>query len=217
MGWACIHCGDVNPSATSRCEECGTSQGAETRPTVNLPPVSASLIWVATLLGGVLGGYAVAVWNGRVLGHHSLLRSILYAIVGIAGWILTIVIIANLSPPANANPVEPGFGIPIALALGFLLVSIPYNLDNLSINQWTWAHPARKLVLKIGGGGGGRGLLPRLGYAPFIEAQGELFGNQDTQGATFTIPVVPIVLILTAFVIGVVTLLVGSSFAPHSH
>lgn len=215
MGWACTGCGDVNSNESAHCEECGTQQGTNTTAALTLPPVSPGLIWVATLLGGALGGYAVALWNGRILGHQSWLRSGIYAAIGILGWLLTLVILANLSPPGNANPVEPGFGIPVALALGFLLVSIPYNLENLAINQWMWGHPSRKLVLRIGGSGKGFG--PRLSYTPFIQAEGELFQTSDGATGGWAIPVVPIVVIAVMFVIGVVTLLIGNALAPSAH
>lgn len=212
MGWACTNCGDVNPGALETCEECGIAQGTKSRLTLGPQPVSTGLVWLATLLGGVLAGYLIAIWNGRVLRNHTPLTTAVYGLIGVGGWILTIVIIANLTQPqtggAGAPIPEPGFGIPIALALSFLLVSIPYNRDTLAVNQWIWAHPRRRLVLNIGR------RLSGLGYRSFAKAQGELFGDEVGPQPALSIPVLPIVIILLALIIGVATVSLGSALAP---
>jgi hypothetical protein len=205
MGWACTNCGDVNPGVLAKCEECGTAQGAKVPMRVGLQPIGPGLIWLATLFGGVLAGYALALWNGRVLRNHGPLTTIVYAAIGIGGWILTIVIIANFTAPENG---EPGFGIPVALALGFLLVSIPYNLDTLAVNQWIWTHPGRKLVINVGGTQSG------LAYTSFADAQGELFGTQAGDRQLLSIPVVPVAVIVVGLAIGVATVTLGNLLAP---
>jgi len=162
-------------------------------------------MWLATLLGGGLAGYAIAIWNGRMLRRHSAITTLLYTLMAIGGWLLTIALLANLTPPSNG---EPGFGIPVALGLGFLLVSIPYNRDTLAVNQWIWTHPGRKLVLNLGGKGSG------LGFTSFANAQGELFGAQADVKPLLSIPVIPIVIVGFSLAVGVATVVIGNTLAP---
>lgn len=210
MGWACTYCGDINSGALVRCEECGTDHAAEVKPRLEPQPVRTGELWLATLLGGALAGYAIAIWNGRLLQRHSLQTTILYALLGVGGWILTIIVLANLTPPFtdSSGSIEPGFGIPVALAIGFLLVSFPYNRETLAVNQWIWSHPGRKLVFNFGGS------HPGLTYTSFEGIQGDLFGGTPEKPARFSIPVQPVAVIVVSAVIGVVTILLGNAFAP---
>jgi hypothetical protein len=172
--------------------------------TIGGQPVSAGLIWLATLVGGALAGYIIAIWNGRVLRSHSPLTTAAYVVIGAGGWVVTLLILANFTPPQSG---EPGFGIPVALGLGFLLVSIPYNRDTLTVNQWMWNHPGRKLVVNIGPS-------IRFGYTSFAKAQGELFGGQADAGRLVSIPVVPVVVLILGLAIGVGTVALGDALAP---
>lgn len=186
------------------CEECGHSHGAKSPLVVGPQPISPNLIWLATLLGGALAGYAVAIWNGRLLRTQSVLRTAVYALLGGGGWLLSIFLIAHLTPPAGG---EPGFGIPAALALSFLLVSIPYNHDSLAALQWIWSHPQRKLVLNIG-------RVPTgLAYTSFAAAEGELFGQSGGTRPLVAIPVWPVIVVAGSALIGIITVLLGNAFA----
>lgn len=205
MGWACTHCGDVNAGTIEKCEECGTAHSAKSPVRVEPQPVSAGVMWLSTLLGGVLAGYAIAIWNGRLLRRLGIFTTLLYGLMGIGGWLVTIIIIANFTPPDSG---EPGYGIPVALALSFLLVSISYNRDTLAVNQWIWTHPGRKLVLNIGGSNAG------LSFTSFSGAQGELFGTAPTKQPLLSVPILPVIVVAISAAIGVGTLLLGNYFAP---
>jgi hypothetical protein len=214
MGWSCTSCGDVNSSVLDVCQECGTKIGADTSFRLQPQPFAANVLWMSTFFGGALSGFAVAIWNGRVLRKHSHAVTALYAAMAVIAWLATVWCLANLEPShwvsfPNFMP-EPGFAIPAALALGFLLVAIPYNLDTLSVNQWMWNHPGRKLVVELGPG-------LRLGYASFSGADGDLFGPASSRKPWITIPVLPLVAFVASVVIGIATLFIANAFALPLH
>ncbi|HZT96556.1 MAG TPA: hypothetical protein VFB34_06930 [Chloroflexota bacterium] len=189
------------------CADCGAKEGTTGQTRVEALPISPNLIWLATLLGGVLAAYAVALWNLRILKPKQMVRmGLIYAVAGIGGWIVTIIILANLTPPGGG---QIGFGIPVALAFSFLLASIPYNRDSLAASQWIWSHPIRKLVFRIGGPSTG------FGYVPFVSLEaGSLFGVTEETHPRLSIPIVPVALIVFSAAIGAVTILLGNTFAP---
>jgi len=212
MGWSCGHCGDINPSALDACEQCGTKLGVAGSVRLEAQPISPGVLWLSTILGGVLAGIAIAIWNGRVLKRHSIFATAFYSAMGIGGWLGTVWILANFEPAhvVNANGQsfwEPGFGVPVALALGLLLVAIPYNRDTLAANQWIWNHPARRLVLSLGPGGAA------LGYNSFSGATGNLFGDPSEQATWLSIPVLPLIVVVISLAIGMGTLELGNVFA----
>ncbi len=205
MGWACSNCGDVNPSLLESCAECHVDREAKGRTRLEPLPLSPNLIWIAALLGGVLAAYCVAIWNLRVLRAKPFLPTgLVYAVIAVGGWILTVIIIAHLTPPASG---EIGFAIPVALALGFLLASIPYNRDSLPASQWMWSHPLRKLVFRIGGADSG------LHYDSFVKVEGGLFGSGDKPESRLSIPILPLLLVIVSAILGAVTILIGSAIA----
>lgn len=211
MGWACAHCGDVNALVVEQCEECGFDRGKGMAIRFEAQPVGTGLLWLATLLGGALAGYGIAVWNGIILKRHSRLKTATYAVVGVGGWLVTLWCLANLQPAHQAlggRFWEPGFSVPIALAISFLLVAIPYNLDTLGVNQWIWNHPGRKLVLAIGPAGAG------LRYTSFSGATGELFGAAPERRVWISIPLLPVVVTAIALGIGIATVILGNALAP---
>ena len=198
MGWACVHCGDINSGSASTCVECSTPRNAETSPRFEPQPISGNLIWLATLLGGVLGGYLFALWNTRILRGTFGRTAIVYGVIATAGWILSIFLLSKMTA---------AYGILFVLALSFLLVAIPYNRETLPVSQWTWSHPIRKIVLNIGGG------QPGLIYAPFTVAEGQLFRAAEGRKPLLSIPLVPVIVVALSALIGALTLILGNVFA----
>lgn len=204
MGWACTRCGDINAGAVESCAECGTRRDAQVKPRFETQPVSPNLLWLATLFGGALAGYLVAIWNARLVKREHPVMLFVYAILGLGGAALSVLVIAVMTPPANG---QPGFGIPMALALSFLLVSIPYNRDRLAVSQWIWSHPVRKLVIQLGRGGFG------LTFTSFASVEGELFALPASSRPLISISVIPIVVLVVSLAIGVATIIIGSSLS----
>jgi hypothetical protein len=196
VAWLCKRCGNVNPQGSSACTECGTQEGETNYSQFGLQPVHPNLIWLATLFGGVLGGYAVALWNAYLVKPATFHRLVLaYFPLALIGWGLTIFLLAKLIL---------AFGLILGVALGFLLVSIPYNHDRLAVLQWIWAHPTRKLVLQV------TQTKLTFGYVPFVAGTGSLVSEAiPTTRGLITVPVVPIAVIVVSAVLGGITLLVG--------
>ena len=196
MGWACVHCGDINSTQAAACTECSTPKDAETRPRIEPQPITGNLIWLATLLGGVLGGYLFALWNARILKPREFSWLLLvYGLIAVVGWIFSIFLISKLTA---------AYGIVFVLGMSFLLVAIPYNRDTLAASQWTWSHPIRKIVINIGGSQSG------LRYRSFTTAEGQLFGSSEGGKPLLSIPVIPVIVAILSAVIGAVTLVLGN-------
>jgi hypothetical protein len=145
----------------------------------------------------VLGGYLFALWNARILKRETFAKSLLlYGLTSILGWILSIFMLSKMTT---------AYGIAFVLSISFLLVAIPYNRETLSVSQWTWSHPIRKIVLNIGGS------HPGLTYSSFTPAEGQLFGAAEERKPLLSIPLIPVVVVVLSAVIGALTLILGNT------
>ncbi len=218
MGWACPSCGDLNRGEAAQCAECRTARGARIAFRLEPQPMNPNLIWLATLFGGTLAGYTIALWNLRLLKPRQFaLAAVIYGLIAIGGWLLSVYLLAVLTGD-YIGPLLPAFGLLFALAVSFLLVSIPYNRDTLAVLQWTWSHPLKKLVIKVGRRQGDESspslsLTPiRVGYTAFAKAEGQLFAEENRDRPLTAIPIIPPLVLILSAAIGYLTLLLANHF-----